>query len=289
MEKATLQHLRIPFSYFLMPVFLFALSQAFTIDWLDTLLAFTSIHLFLYPASNGYNSYFDKDEESIGGLEYPPKVSRELYFYSLLFDGIALLLALIVSFEFAVLLFIYGLASKAYSHPAIRLKKYPFTSWILAGFFQGCFTYLACIHAISKVPLLDLFSSQYVIPGLLSSAMLMGSYPMTQVYQHREDARRGDFTLSRLLGIRGTFLFTLNFFGLAAIGFVSYFVLHQTLVHALIFLVALLPVLIFFLWWMFKAWSDLGQVNYKNTMRLNTISAHCLNGCFFSLFILSTV
>lgn len=62
LQKATWLHLRIPFSLFLMPVFLFATSQAESINFREWFLAFVAIHLFLYPASNAYNSYFDRDE-----------------------------------------------------------------------------------------------------------------------------------------------------------------------------------------------------------------------------------
>ena len=46
------------------------------------------------------------------------------------------------------------------------------------------------------------------IPALLTTMMLMSAYPITQVYQHKEDRERGDFTLSLSLGILGTFHFT---------------------------------------------------------------------------------
>ena len=121
-------HLRIPFSYFLLPVFLFSLAVSPNISSGPVLWTFIIIHFFLYPASNGFNSYFDKDEKSIGGLKHPPPVNKGLYYLSLLFDAIAIVLGvIIINIPFAILLFIYGLVSKAYSHPQIRLKKLPIT------------------------------------------------------------------------------------------------------------------------------------------------------------------
>ncbi|MFN7328134.1 MAG: ubiquinone biosynthesis protein UbiA, partial [Bacteroidota bacterium] len=95
MLRSTLLHLRFPFSYFLLPVYLFALSQSpdFTADRL--LWSFLLIHLFLYPASNGYNSYFDKDEQSIGGLKNPPPVNKTLYYAALLLDVVAIVFAIL--------------------------------------------------------------------------------------------------------------------------------------------------------------------------------------------------
>src|SRR5688500_6701238 len=127
-------HLRIPFSYFLMPVFLFSLAVSPNVTGNTLLWTFIIFHVFLYPASNGYNSYFDKDEKSIGGLKNPPPVNKVLYYLSLSFDAIALILGyLMINLSFALMLLVYGLVSKAYSHPDIRLKKYPVTGWFIAG------------------------------------------------------------------------------------------------------------------------------------------------------------
>lgn len=72
------------------------------------------IFFLVYPASNGYNSYFDKDEKSIGGLKNPPPVNKGLYYTSLTLDLFALMLSYFkISPWFAGLLLVYGLASKA--------------------------------------------------------------------------------------------------------------------------------------------------------------------------------
>src|ERR1043165_7009249 len=110
-------HLRIPFSYFLMPVFLFALAISPNPTNHSVLWSFILIHLLLYPASNGYNSYFDKDEKSIGGLKNPPPVNISLYYTSLLMDLVAIIIAYWkINFLFSMMLLTYGLISKAYSH-----------------------------------------------------------------------------------------------------------------------------------------------------------------------------
>jgi hypothetical protein len=123
-SKSSWLHLRIPFSYFLLPVFLFSLSISPNLNQDRMLWVFIILHFFLYPASNGYNSYFDKDEGSIGGLKNPPPVNKGLYWLSLTLDALALIMGFLkVNALFAVMLLIYGLVSKAYSHPLIRLKR----------------------------------------------------------------------------------------------------------------------------------------------------------------------
>lgn len=53
------------------------------------------LHVLIYPASNAYNSYFDKDEGSIGGLKNPPKVDKKLWQVANVFDVLGILLSLI--------------------------------------------------------------------------------------------------------------------------------------------------------------------------------------------------
>lgn len=284
-SRSSWLHLRIPFSYFLLPIYLFSLSISPNIAGAGLGWVFLILHFFLYPASNGYNSYFDKDEKSIGGLKNPPPVNKGLYYLSLLFDVIAVVLGYLkVNLTFAIMLVIYGLVSKAYSHPAIRLKKYPITGWIITGLFQGLFTFAMCYIGVNKFTIENI-RSNVLIPGLLTSVMLWANYPMTQVYQHEEDHKRGDRTFSLMLGIKGTFFFAAGFFTLAMIGFVWYLTTTFALKYAITFLIVLSPVLIFFLVWFSRVLKNELEADYKKTMWLNFISATCMNGFFIYLFL----
>lgn len=279
-------HLRIPFSYFLLPVFLFSLAISPNVSEKPLLWTFIIIHILLYPASNGYNSYFDKDEKSIGGLKNPPPVNKGLYYLALLFDTVAIILGYFeINLTFALMLLIYGLVSKAYSHPGIRLKKFPITGWLVAGLFQGLFTFVMCYIGINKFSLENIWKSSVLIPGILCSVMLWANYPMTQIYQHEEDGKRGDETFSRMLGIRGTFYFVAAVFGIATLGFVLYFNTFFSTKYSLIFVTALFPVVLYFFYWFSKAYKDETKADYKHTMWLNFISATCLNIFFIYLFL----
>ncbi len=286
--RSILLHLRVPFSFFLLPVYLFALAISPNVGEGRLIWSFIIIHLLLYPASNGYNSYFDKDEKSIGGLKNPPPVNKGLYATSLLLDLVAIVLGLVeVNVLFATMLLIYGLVSKAYSHPSIRFKKYPIGGWLVIGLFQGVFTFLMCYAGINGFEIENLLQAKVLVPGLLTSLMLWGNYPMTQVYQHEEDAKHGDTTISMMLGIRGTFLFVQVLFAIAAVCFVLYFNHFYTIEMGYSFLMALGPVVLFFMVWFYKVWKDATQANFTYTMWLNFISSLCLNG-FFIYFWLAT-
>lgn len=283
------KHLRIPFSFYLMPVFFFALSLTPNHNAERILLVFISLHLFLYPSSNGYNSYFDKDEKSIGGLRNPPKVSQGLYYLSLVFFAISLVLGALINWQFAGMLLVYSLVSMAYSHPSIRLKKYPFISWVVAGFFQGYFTYAMTYAGLNDFGWEVLYKSHVFVPGLLTSVMLWGSYPLTQIYQHEEDSKRGDITLSIKLGIDGTFLFSSVWFLFAGVCFSWFFLSRDQADAFYMFLAAMLPIITFFMIWFYFVKSDREKyVNYTWVMWMNRISATGLNVFFLWYFFHNT-
>jgi 1,4-dihydroxy-2-naphthoate octaprenyltransferase len=206
-DRSTLAHLRIPFSFFLLPVFCFALSQAEAIDWMNVFVVFIALHLFIYPGSNLYNSYTDKDTGSIGGLKNPPPATRKLYYSSIFFDIAGLAICLLINWRMLLLMLVYVAVSKAYSWPGIRLKRYGVIAWMVVALFQGAYTYLMVGMASENT-----FSTAWISPKnteamLLTALLIGGFYPFTQIYQHDEDSSRGDKTLSYRLGIYGTFIF----------------------------------------------------------------------------------
>jgi 1,4-dihydroxy-2-naphthoate octaprenyltransferase len=285
-SSSTWLHLRIPFSYFLLPVFIFAVGISPNHNASRLFWVFIIVHFLLYPASNGYNSYFDKDEKSIGGLKNPPLVNRGLYFLSLLFDLLAVTLGwLKINWQFGAMLLIYGLVSKSYSHPSIRLKKYPFVGWIVTGLFQGSFTLFMCYVGINDFEWQTALNPKVLWAGAATTLMLWGNYPMTQIYQHEEDSKRGDITMSIKLGVSGTFHFTALSFGIATAGFVFFFENFYDIKYGISFFLFLAPVVAFFLYWYFKTRLHPVQANYQNTMWLNFIAATCLNVFFIYFFL----
>lgn len=284
--RSVIQHLRFHFSFFLMPVFLFAYSQTSEPNFSKTVWAFVILHLMIYPASNAFNSYFDKDEGPIGGIERPMPVEKGLYYTANFIDFLAILLAYFTcNFNFALSILIYILISKAYSHPLIRLKKYPLMSWLVVGLFQGAFIYLSVFQLINN-QFSVFFEKSSLLPALLTSLNLWAFYPITQIYQHDADASRGDITLSLKLGIRGTLTFTAVLFLFSTIGFCYFFSEQNVWVshNFILYLICMAPALLFYNYWLVKCWKDQSNANFKNTMRMNLIGSICLN-LFFVLLI----
>jgi 1,4-dihydroxy-2-naphthoate octaprenyltransferase len=234
------------------------------------------MHILVYPASNAFNSYHDKDTKSIGGLKNPPPVSKSLYWLSLIMDILALGVTLLYNLESALLLFGYISVSRLYSYRAIRLKKYPFLGFLSVVVFQGFVTFLIFYTFINNMESIEILNSGLLYPALASSFLIAGSYPLTQIYQHKQDLEDGVKTISYVLGYRGTFVFSSIMYGIAGYLFYNYF----SEVEFMIFQIFLFPVAIYFMRWFVKVWIDKGEANFENTMRMNVIASSCMNICF---------
>jgi 1,4-dihydroxy-2-naphthoate octaprenyltransferase len=266
-------HLRLLFSVFLMPVFLFALSQVPQINLQNTVLTFIIWHLLVYPASNGYNSYFDKDEGSIALIETPPPVDKSLYYFSLFLDILALLLSLYVGWILFLSVLFYGIISKMYSHPSFRFKKYPLLSFLIVFIFQGAFVYWSTYASISGLDTLEGWNLNFTLAGLICSCLIGATYPLTQVYQHEEDSNRGDTTLSIVLGIRGSFYFSALLFLFSSMLLYFYWDRLEMSTNFWIFLALASPVFILFSNWFFTVYHDPSKANFKNMSRMTLLSS----------------
>jgi 1,4-dihydroxy-2-naphthoate octaprenyltransferase len=284
-DKNTLKHLRFPFSFFLMPVFLFALSQAIDINWTNTFVAFLILHLLIFPSSNGYNSFQDRDETSIGGLKNPPKVTKNLFYATLLFDIIGLICGLYISFYFSLLLMIFILMSRAYSYRKIRLKKYPIIGFLTVFVFQGGFVYLIAITAISPTSFSNYFTSNNILCMCIASLFLGSAYPLTQIYQHEADKKDGVISISFMLGYKGTFIFSAILFAMGALLLTYRYELNHQQVALLLFLLLMLPVVFRMSIWFNKVRKNTNNANFENTMNMNMINSTCMN-LYFTILIL---
>ncbi len=282
LQASTLQLLRLKFSFFLMPVYWFALSQVESINIVHAILIFIILHLLVYPASNGYNSYMDRDTESIGGIKNPLQPTKQLFYITILMDVVAIILSLFISLFVAIAVIGFIAASRAYSYRGIRLKKYPIIGFVVTAFFQGAVVFFSVYHGSSISKTLDV----PLLPSVASSFLIGSFYPLTQIYQHEADKADGVKTLSILLGYNGTFIFTGLAFFVAMNCIATYFFLN--LEQNLFFIIATftLPTLIYFFWWMMKVRKDKTQANFENTMRMNVLASICTNAAFIAVLLI---
>jgi 4-hydroxybenzoate polyprenyltransferase len=277
--------MRIPFSVYLMPVYWFALSALPSVELMHAVAVFIILHVLVYPASNGYNSYYDRDESSIGGLKTPPKVTPELMHLVLAFDILAVVLGTWLSPLFGAFVAIYLLVSKAYSYEGVRLKKYPIVSTLVVTVFQGAFTFIMVQVGVG-FSVGELLSLPNLWFALVSTLFLCGSYPLTQIYQHQEDKQRGDRTLSLLLGIKGTYIFAAVSLLLGTSLLIWLYLYNNQLYSVFIFMACTAPVVYFFISWVMRAKKDFKHVNFENTMLMNKISSLSISTAFILILLL---
>ncbi|HMH21559.1 MAG TPA: UbiA family prenyltransferase [Puia sp.] len=283
LQRSTIQLLRLPFSFFLMPVYWFALSQVVYKDWWSAALIFVILHGLVYPASNGYNSYMDRDTGSIGGLEKPLQPTRQLFRMTLFMDVLAMSLAFLVGPWFAAGLACYILASRAYSYRRIRLKKYPFTGYLTVIVCQGALSFFLVYHGSHLHRTLHVPAE-----AMIASSLLVGGfYPLTQIYQHAADRQDGVRTISMVLGIRGSFIFTGLVYGIAFATLAYYFFLSLEIKEFFVLATCMLPVSVYFFIWARKVWKDPGQANFTNTMRMNLLASVCANAGFIAVLVIN--
>lgn len=282
-RKSTIQLLRFHFSVFLMPVYWFALTQLVNINWLNTAFIFFILHVLVYPSSNGYNSYMDRDSSPIGGLANPLQPTKQLFYTTVVMDLLAVVLSLLISSWFAAGILVYIIGSRLYSYRGIRLKQYPIIGYLTVITLQGGLVYWMVYHGSSV-----LLKTGMPIAGMIAASLLIGGfYPLTQIYQHKQDKDDGVTTISSLLGYRKTFVFCAIVYSVAML-FVGYTFFSSLMFNEFfILLIFFLPILVYFLWWAVKVWRSEKFADFKHTMQMNVLASVCTNAAFITILIMN--
>ena len=140
--------------------------------------------------------------------------------------------------------------------------------------------FILTVIALNNIQWVELNATDH-FGGLVSSIFLLGSYPMTQIYQHEEDRRNGIKTISILLGHKGTFVFTGLMFGFSMALFWTYYSMVERPQLFLLLLAFNFPTLVYFSIWFLKTLRG-SEPDFRSTMRLNFISSLFLNLFFIS-------
>lgn len=214
--KIVVAHLRLPVQLTLAPLYLWGVFGAGGAWSVATVGAFVAVHLFLYGGTTVFNSYYDRDDGPIAGLERPARLPRWALTFSLAWQGIGAVAALLIGPPLFLFYLSFAVVGALYSHPRTRLKARPYTSALLILLFQGCggvtAGWLASRGGVDAAQ-----AGRFALMALVAAVTTLGLYPLTQVYQIEEDAARGDRTLAMILGPARTFRFAIGAFGVAAI------------------------------------------------------------------------
>jgi 4-hydroxybenzoate polyprenyltransferase len=275
--KNVLIHLRLHFQLLLAPVFLWGWLVAGGGLSREVVAAFVALHVFLYTGATAFNSYYDRDEGPVGGLEKPPPVPPALLPVSLTMKAIGLLLSVLVNVQFALAYAAFAVLSLAYSHPRVRLKAHPWSSLLTVGFGQGVLAFLGAWAAV-RGSLASAWSLDGALGATGAALMILGLYPLTQLYQVDEDRRRGDRTIAVAWGAERCFTLSLTcllFGGLAMLAVVAR---RFGALDGAVVTVGLVAQLAAIGWWARHYQPTLIISNYRHVMRLNSLSGALLGG-----------
>lgn len=171
-------------------------------------LQFINVHVLLFGGATAYNSYWDKDEGPIGGLKNPPKMTRWMHPVSLSLMAVGLIWAFQVSLYYVAFYTVSIVLFWLYSTPHARWKGDPHLSMVAIGVSTGTNSVLLGFWAAGGV-----FSLPVLAASIGAALIFVSLYPVSQIYQAAEDAKRGDLTFSMRYGLqRVQQFFLISFF-----------------------------------------------------------------------------
>lgn len=220
--------LRLPYQWQLGPIFGWgaALSHFATphepMNWPRVLAIFLLLHVGCFGGLTALNSHYDRDDGPIGGLWNAPTLPPKLFAFAWSVQLFGFCAMLIFSFRVAVIYAVIVLLALGYSHPKTRWKGHPAKSVLVVAIGQGALDFCAGVFASRES-----FAFSEISPALLfglvgATLSTIAFYPLTQLFQTQEDARRGDTTTAMWLlsrgGRRALFMFSGALFFLAFCG-----------------------------------------------------------------------
>ena len=182
-------HARWPVQSYVILGFLFGAIITKTPISLEMVVA-TIAWLFLVAGLTVFNSYYDKDDVEVGGMQHPPKVTPSLLYGSLIMLGVGLTLSLFINLTFFSMAFLTGFIYFFYSYEGTRWKSNGYAA-VSINAIVGSLTVLAAA-SLGKTWL-----SPEVILAAITAALFKASvYTMMQVHQIAEDKKRGDTSVA---------------------------------------------------------------------------------------------
>ena len=192
-------HVRWPVQSYVVAGFFFGLTISGVPLNGQIFLAFTA-WLSLCAGLTVFNSYYDKDEEPVGGMAQPPKVASSLLYGSLILQVIGLAIAFFINNTLFFLSLLVAILYFFYSHKSFRLKS----NGYVAVFLNSLLGFLTILAAAS---LGGNSSIAVILLGATMAAFFKASvYMMMQVHQIEADKIRGDISIAVMFGRKRTLI-----------------------------------------------------------------------------------
>ncbi|MBI9045665.1 MAG: UbiA prenyltransferase family protein [Anaerolineaceae bacterium] len=184
--------------------FLAAGLQISLTQWIDLFLAAFTWSVLGNGGTLALNSAFDKDEGDIGYLDNPPEIPKHLVRFSLICMFLGIPISALINRTFFLAYLALVIMSILYSVPPIRLKARAGWDVLINSVGYGSLTIFAgwsAANAGFKPPILIVLICFFIL--------FTGAYPLTQIYQIKEDKARGDNTFAVALGKRRALLLSI--------------------------------------------------------------------------------
>jgi 4-hydroxybenzoate polyprenyltransferase len=186
-------------------------------DWGTYWSQFINVHVILFGTATVYNSFWDKDEGAIGGLQQPPPMQSWMWWAGWILQLGGVFWAMTVSWLYLGIYVFSAILFWLYSTPLARWKSHPIKSlWAIAlstGTNSFLLGYLASGHLHVSITAITV--------ALGVALILVSMYPISQLFQVEEDRKRGDRTFAVVYGMKGVRWFYHGCYGLGLLG-ISY-------------------------------------------------------------------
>lgn len=222
---------------------------------------FLNVHLLLFGGATAFNSFWDDDDGPVGGLANPPEMKSWMWYGAILLQLAGLLIAMFVSEEYVAVYILSMLFFWLYSSPLSRWKSHPIKSLVAIGLSTGTSSVLLGYFSAANNSL----TFPVFMASLGAALILLSIYPVSQIYQIKEDQRRGDHTFAVAYGAWGVRLFfVIAFFvGLAMVS-IALYLLYPGL--GMLFFVSGVIVGVVGYWYLRSISAESGS--YKQVMRI---------------------
>jgi 1,4-dihydroxy-2-naphthoate octaprenyltransferase len=157
--------------------------------------AFLCFHVGCFGGLTALNSFYDRDQTPIGGLWKPPAPPRYLWHFAWAIQLLGVIPLLLLDGKLVLIYSAIIVLALGYSHPRTRWKSKPLSSLVIVALGQGVLDFGAGAFITG-----DSLNDQAALIGCLGATTLVCAwYPLTQLFQTREDALRGDHTVAKRL------------------------------------------------------------------------------------------
>jgi 4-hydroxybenzoate polyprenyltransferase len=231
---------------------------------IDLVLGFVS-WFFLCSAIAVFNSYYDKDEKPVAGLENPPTTAFSMIVGAWLMKISGFIIALFLNKMFLTVYITGVILSILYSHKKFRFKSNGYIA-VFLNFVVGVITFLAASSFL--LPSLEILFFGSATAGSFLAAI----YLMMQVHQKEEDKTRKDISIMVLYGRKMTIIFVIVFMIVAAIlSMISFVMSNYKWFYILILIIYFATILFFSYAWLKKQEESMSDFKIMNklTMRLS--------------------